>query len=239
MKLERINDFVEITTPFVDMHHDYISLFFINKGETYMLTDDGYIVDELDSLGIDINNSKKRKEFFYTSLNIFGISFNESTSELYVEFNNLSEFPERQNRLIQCVLRVSDMMLTSRNRVISFFTEDIANFFLDNNVLFNESVGFVGRTGRTQTFDFVLPKSKKVKPKLIKAVNNPTPDAYREPLVSFFDVQDTKKDHSFIVLANDVNNNLSEDFIQSLENYSIYVLPWSNKESWVKDLIIS
>ncbi|HLS08003.1 DUF1828 domain-containing protein [Lentibacillus sp.] len=236
IRLEESNEFVEIITPFVDMHHDYISLFFINESEKYKLTDDGYVIDELESLGVDVGTSQKRNQFFKSTLNVFGINFDKATSELYVEFNNLSEYPEAQQRLIQCVMRVSDMMLTSRNRIISFFTEDIANFFLDKDVFFNESPSFIGRSGRNQTFEFALPKSKKVKPKLIKAVNNPTPDAFRDPLLAFIDVQQTKSDHGFIVLANDVNAELSSQFVEPLKNYNINVLPWSDRENWVNDL---
>lgn len=235
-KVEKINDSIEISTPFVDMHHDYISLFFVKEKESYKLTDDGYIVNELETFGVDVESSQKRKEFFNMTLNVFGINFDAGKNELYLEFHDLSEYPDAQQRLTQCIMRVQDMMLTSRNRVISFFTEDIENFFLEEDVFFNESPGYVGKSGRTQTFEFALPKSKKAKPKLIKAVNNPTSEAFKDPLWSFIDIQEVKEDHEFIVLANDVNFGLNSQFINPFKNYNIRVLPWSEKENWVKDL---
>ncbi|OIJ17399.1 hypothetical protein BKP37_02530 [Anaerobacillus alkalilacustris] len=81
-----------------------------------------------------------------------------------------------------------------------------------------ESAGFIGKSGRSQTFDFALPRTRKVKPKLIKAINNPTSESYKDPLLSFIDVQETKSDHVFLVLANDTNIVISDKFIQSLEN---------------------
>ncbi|WP_165763794.1 DUF1829 domain-containing protein [Halalkalibacter urbisdiaboli] len=236
LKFEKNDGFVEIVTPFVDMNHDYISLFCSKESNGYKLSDDGYIIDELIDLGVDVKKSSKRNQFFNMTLNIFGINFDSSSLELYVTFNNLNEYPEKQQRLIQCIMRVSDMLLTSRNRVISFFTEDIARYFLDNDVFFNESASFIGKSGRSQTFDFALPRTKKVNPKLIKAINNPTSESYKDPLLAFIDVQETKSDHGFYVLANDSNVVISDKFVQSLENYDIKVLPWSNRDEWVEEI---
>lgn len=236
IELKDNQDFVEIVTPFVDLHHDYISIFFSQENDKYKLTDDGYILDELSMLGIDILSSIKRRNFFDSTLKIFGIDYNESTSELFVMFNSINEYPEMQHRLTQCLIRISDMLLTSRNKVANFFSEDISNFFLESNVYFSESPGYIGRTGRNVTFDFALPRSKKVKPKLIKAINSPTAEAYKEPLLAFVDIQDTKSDHDFIVLANDLNNSIADKFLEPLTNYGVEVLAWSSRYDWVEKL---
>jgi|SRR5690625_542158 len=108
--LENFNGFIEITTPFVDMHHDFIQLYFIRESDNnFIITDDGHILNELAMLGIDIKNSKKRSGFFQTSLNIFGVKYNEKTDELFVIFSNVRDYPEQQDRLIQCLLRISGM----------------------------------------------------------------------------------------------------------------------------------
>lgn len=118
--LEDFNDFIEITTPFVDMHHDFIQLYFVKEEKNnFKITDGSYILSELKILGIEIKKSRKRNEFFRTYLNTFGVQYNEKTDELFVTFSDLSEYPEKQHRLIQCILRISDMLLTSKNSVIS------------------------------------------------------------------------------------------------------------------------
>lgn len=233
IKLEKFDHFIEITTPFVDMHHDSISLFLVTQTNDYKLTDDGYLINELEALDIDIKNNARRRKYLKQTLKIFGISYNKDNNELYVEFDNIKKFPDIQHRLTQCVIRVSDMMMTSFNRVLGFFTEDIANYFLDNDVGYNENVGFVGKTGQNQIFDFVLPRKRNVKPKLIQAINDPKTNAYKSPLVSFFDVQNSKADHDFIVLTNDVTNKVSEKFTEALTNHGINVLPWSKRNVWI------
>jgi hypothetical protein len=234
IKWDTNDDFIEIITPFVDMHHDYISLFLSRSEKGFKLSDDGYIVDELDDLGVNVQTSTKRKHFFNTTLRNFGVKFSENTQELYINFDDTRQYPEMQQRLIQCIIRVSDMLISSRNKVINFFSEDIAEFFVNNQIMFIESASFIGRSGRNITFDFVLPKSKNIKPKLIQAVNNPTSDAYKDPLLSFIDVQESKSDHVFYVLANDINLSISDKFVQALENYDIGVLPWSKRKDWLE-----
>src|SRR5699024_322362 len=107
-----------------------------------------HILDELTMLGIDIKSSQKRSEFLHTTLNTFGVHHNEKTDELFTTFNVVNEYPEKQHRLIQCMLRVSDMLLTSRNSVISIFTEEITDFFEEHDIPFIEGASFTGVSGK-------------------------------------------------------------------------------------------
>lgn len=235
--LENFDGFIEITTPFVDTHHDFIQLFLTIEGEKkFKITDDGYTLNELEMLGIDIKNSKKRNDFFKTTLKTFGVSFDEKSDELYVSFNNVNNYPETQHRLIQCMLRISDMLLTSRNTVISIFTEEIALFFEENNVLFIDGSNFIGTSGKPQNFDFVLPRSKKNSERLIKAINAPASENYRDSLFSWIDVKDVRKKAEFVVLANDTNKPISENFLSPFRNYSVEVLAWSERKKWIEKL---
>jgi len=230
------SDFIEITTPFLDLNNDYISLFISESNKTYTITDDGYVINELITLGIDITKKGKRNDYFKATLNIFGVKFDHSTNELLVNFNNINLFPEMQHRLLQCVIRVSDMFVTSRNKVMSFFTEDLKSFFLESDVFFNDSTPYIGKSGNSNVFDFVLPRSKRTQPKLIKAINQPKKQAYKEPLLSFLDVSETKTDHKFIVIANDTNQKVSDEFKKPFVNYNIDVLAWSERAQWVEHL---
>lgn len=103
-------DFIEITTPFVDMNHDLIQLYFTDKSDNvpFKLTDDGYIVNELKMLGIDVKNTKKRKSFFEVTLRSFGINYDGNSSELFVTFDSLKDYPQKQHNLIQCIIKITD-----------------------------------------------------------------------------------------------------------------------------------
>ncbi|GER71895.1 hypothetical protein BpJC7_31980 [Weizmannia acidilactici] len=179
---------------------------------------------------------KKRKEFFNITLKTFGVNFNPNTEELFSTFDNVNDYPEAQHRLIQCVLRISDMLLTSRNTVISIFTEEISNFFLENGVFFSEGPSYVGISGKTNHFDFALPRSKTRNEKLIKAINSPSGDSYVEPLFSWLDIKDARKNSELLIIANDTNKPLSDSFLGPFKNYSVDVLEWSKRQEWVTNL---
>lgn len=228
---------IEIRTPFVDMHHDYIELFFIKVNDhKFILSDDGYTMSELEMMDINIKTSPKRKEYFTVTLKIFGVKYDGQTGELYVDFESLSEYPAKQHLLIQCILRISDMLLTSRNTGVSIFSEEIAKFFDENNVAYVQNFGFVGMSGNTQTFDFIIPHSRKKREKLIKAINSPRTDNYISALFPWLDIRETRPQTDFIVLANDSESPVPEKFTRPIENYSSKVLVWSEREKWVSHL---
>ncbi|GIN96271.1 hypothetical protein J6TS1_21410 [Siminovitchia terrae] len=157
------------------MHHDYIQLFLTKeKDGKFTISDDGHTVSELMILGMDVNTSIKKKQFFKTTLKIFGVSFDGNADELFVTFDELEDYPKKQHNLLQCITRVSDMLLTAKNTVASIFFEKINNYFEDNDVFVTPDVGIIGKSGNQQAFDFITPRTKKKKEKLIKAINNPS-----------------------------------------------------------------
>lgn len=122
----KTKDYLTITTPFLDMYNDYIELVvFKGKGTEYVISDDGYTLDELGLLDIELNKKIKRSKYFRSILLNFGVK--ESDGELIIEFNDLNEFPDAQNRLTQCMLQVFDLLQTSKNNVIQYFKEDVTN----------------------------------------------------------------------------------------------------------------
>lgn len=237
IQLENFDDFIEITTPFVDMHHDYIQLYFFKeKDGKYKISDDGYTINELSILGLDINNAKKRKKYFETTLKVFGVSYDPQTNELFVTLDSIQDYPKKQHNLIQCITRVSDMLLTTRNTVASIFFDEVSSYFEKKEVLFIRNTGFIGKSGYQQTFDFVIPHFKKKKEKLIQTVNTPSSDNYTATLFSFIDVQDVKSEAEFIVIANDINIPIDQKFSSALANYNVRTFPWSKRDNWIKEL---
>lgn len=233
IKFVQLDTSILVETPFVDMHHDTIELFIENTTSGYRMTDDGYTLDELDTLGIQINRSEKRLGYFTKILMNFGVSHDPISGELFIPFDNLNDFPVMQNRLIQCVIQVSDLLLTSRSNVMNLFTEELADFFLDNDIPIDQGVGYRGKTGNEIIFDITVGKTRHTAPKAIKAVNNPTSSAYESPLLNIIDVQPLRKETQFFVIANDLENNISPKFVDSIQNYQIPVLKWSEKTKWI------
>ncbi|SET50237.1 protein of unknown function DUF1828 [Salinibacillus kushneri] len=73
------------------MNPDYISLSVSQVDNGYKLSDDGYIIDEITNL--DVRIDFLRREFFDTTLKIFGVNYDRKTEELYVKFKEVREYP--------------------------------------------------------------------------------------------------------------------------------------------------
>lgn len=102
-------DYIIITTPFLDMYNDYIELI-IERGSTskYIISDDGYTINELGLLDINLNKKSKRRDYFQSILTNFGVK--TKSNELIIEFDDLVQFPDSQNRLTQCMLQILSLL---------------------------------------------------------------------------------------------------------------------------------
>ena len=49
--LRQVSDWVEITTPYLDRHNDYIQIYAKRTDGGLVLTDDGYTIDDLEQSG--------------------------------------------------------------------------------------------------------------------------------------------------------------------------------------------
>lgn len=228
-------DFIEITTPYVDNHHDFIHVIMFYKNGRLILSDDGFTLSELALLEIDYKKSTKRKDFLNQTLNSFGVKIS-AESELFIEVESIENYPKKLINFIQCIVRISDMLLTSRNTVTNIFFEEVFNLFEDHSIPFSSELGITGKTGNSQQFDFIIPRIKQRHEKIIKTVNKPNKDSFQMPLLSFLDIKDYRQNSDFVVIANDNGSKIDDKFLTSLKNHDIQILPWSEKDLWIKDL---
>ena len=120
---------IEITTPFLDRHNDRLQIYAIPQpnGEI-RLTDDGYILSDLQLSGFELKSSPKRQQIFHTIINGYGVSFGAEYEELFV-ITDVKDFPRKKHMLIQAMMTVNDMFMTVKSTVTSLFTEDVGQFW--------------------------------------------------------------------------------------------------------------
>ena len=70
--LRDVDGWVEITTPYLDRHNDYLQIYVRRQNGSYILTDEGCILDDLKQSGCKLD-SPKRAELLQITLNGFGI----------------------------------------------------------------------------------------------------------------------------------------------------------------------
>ncbi|WP_431090105.1 DUF1829 domain-containing protein [Paenibacillus sp. 8b26] len=231
-----IDNAIEITTPLMDRHNDYLQLYVVPNGDKLCLTDDGYIINDLLLSGCDLHTSKKRKELLQTILNSYGVKRSDK-DELYVE-STIDTFPQRKHMLVQAMLTVNDMFMTTRMNVQSIFLEDVEDFFIKHDIRYTDNVIFTGKSGFTQKFDFVIPRSRSKGERLIQTINSPIKSKAESVLFSWEDIKNNRKaDSQLLTFINDSEKKIPAEVLGAFNQYEVKVILWSKKEQYLDELI--
>ncbi|MFA7024981.1 MAG: DUF1828 domain-containing protein [Candidatus Cloacimonadaceae bacterium] len=230
--LRAVNDHVEITTPFLDRHNDQIQIYVKKHNNGFILTDDGYTINDLETSGCEIN-TEKRKAILFQTLNGFGVK--NLNSELSI-LTNESRFPQMKHNLIQAILAVNDIFYTASAVVTSLFLEDVQAWMDENEIRYTPKVNFAGKSGFQHNYDFVIPKSHVAPERIIKAMNNPDKPQIQNLIFSWQDTQLIRPENSILyAILNDANT-LSNPVIEALANYEVEPFLWSCKDQYISKL---
>jgi hypothetical protein len=228
-----VDDYIEITTPFLDSHNDHIQIYVKQDGERIFISDDGYTLSNLAMAGCDLS-SQKRRQILQTILNGFGVK--KIGSELTVEANR-NDYPQKKHAMLQAIMSVSDMFMLAQDRVAGIFTDDIKKFLHQHDVRFTPSPQFTGKSGFQHAYDFVIPASKKKPERLIKAINDPSKSNTELVLFSWNDTKETRESDSMMfVFLNDIEKKIRANVTDAFAQYGIHPIIWSEREKSVYEL---
>jgi len=230
---KELENCIEITTPFLDRHNDWIQIYIEEKNDNIYLTDDGYTIEDLITCGCDIT-TPTRKKLLQRIVNGYGIKISDD-NELYTN-TTPSFFPQKKHALIQCMMAINDLYMTSRSNTISIFADEIKDFFNEKNVIYSQDVSFVGQTGFNHKFDFLVPKIKDKKETIIKSINSPTKDKVLLTLFQWEDTQKTRADDSQLIIFLNDNKKIPGNIIESCNSYKTIPIPWGKRDSSLKYL---
>jgi hypothetical protein len=222
-----IGEYCEITTPLLDSHNDYFQIYVKSTEHGLLLTDDGYVINDLSYI-IDLNNPK-RKEILNTVINRYGIKRDDD--ELYVEAT-LNNFAQKKHNLIQAMIAVNDIAYTSTSTAISIFTDEVASFLDVINIPYTSSVLFNGKSGLAHSYDFIIPRTSKSPSKAIKAIQKLDKNRTQLFIFACNDTKQARNDNLIIYpIVNDTDKPISQDIYKAFNEYDIDLLAWSNKEN--------
>ncbi len=226
--LREVNsEWVEITTPYLDRHNDYLQIYARRDNGRYTLTDDGYIIEDLEQSGCSLD-SPKREALLKMTLAGFGVMQKENRLEVQT---TIQDFGRRKHDLIQAMLTVNDMFALARSTVESLFYEDVVAWLDGNEVRYTPKVSFTGQTGFNHFFDFVIPKSRVAPERVLQTVNVPTPEAARKVVFAWMDTREVRPpDSRAYAFLNDQDQKISSGVIGALEAYSVTPILWSKRD---------
>ena len=231
--LRQIDQWIEITTPYLDRHNDYIQIYAKKSNGGYVLTDDGYTLDDLEQSGCKLQ-SPKRQELLKMTLNGFGVQLRDNALEVHASPDN---FPLRKHNLVQAMLAVNDMFYLATPMVASLFYEDVVAWLDLSEIRYTPKVKFTGKTGYDHLFDFVIPKSKRQPERIIQTINRPNRDTAQAVVLSWIDTKEVRlSDSKAYALLNDSEQSASPAVLDALRNYDVLPVPWSQRESVREEL---
>ena len=120
-KLRQVEKWVEITTPYFDRHNDYLQFYAKWAQEEFILTDDGYIIEDLEQSGCRID-SGRRRAVLDTMVNGFGVRINDRALEVRASREEVSL---RKHDLVQAMLSVDDHFWIASPLVANLFHNDV------------------------------------------------------------------------------------------------------------------
>lgn len=232
-QLRAVEEWVEITTPYLDRHNDCLQIYTKPDGDGYLLSDDGYILSDLEQCGCKLD-SPKRQALLLMTLNGFGVKQHEGAIEVHATRNN---FPLRKHNLVQAMLAVNDMFCMAVPTVASLFIEDVQAWLDEQDIRYIPNAKFTGISGYDHVFDFVIPKHRSHPERIIKAINRPSSDSAKSVVFSWMDTKDVRQSEAkAYALLNDTEHNVPPTVTEALSNYNVTPILWGQRELILEEL---
>jgi hypothetical protein len=232
--LRQVKDWIEITTPYLDRHNDYLQIYVKRDDSGFLLTDDGYTIEDLKRSGCELE-SKKRKELLILTLNGFGVKLDGNALVVHSSQEN---FALRKHNLVQSMLAVNDLFYLAVPMVASLFLEDVTSWLDLQEIRYTPKVKFTGKSGYDHLFDFVIPASKKQPERILQTINRPSRDTAQAVAFSWIDTREVRPINSrAYAFLNDSEHALSASVMDALRNYDVNPVLWSKREEVREELV--
>ena len=231
--LRRMNGWVEITTPYLDRHNDQLQIYAMREGNEYVLTDDGYVLDDLEQAGCKIDGGR-REALLTTTLNGFGVHRVDGQLRVKASRNN---FALRKHNLVQAMLAVNDLFYLAQPMAVSLFLEDVESWLDESKVRYTPNVKFTGASGYDHLFQFVIPKSTEQPERILRPINRPNRDRAQSMAFSWIDTKDVRPSESrAYAILNDSDSAVSVSVLDAMRNYEVQPILWSERERALPEL---
>jgi Domain of unknown function DUF1829/Domain of unknown function DUF1828 len=233
-RLAQVGQWVEITTPYLDRHNDYIQIYAKLDNGNITLSDDGYTLKDLELSGCKLE-SPKRQKLLQQTLNGFAVKLDNNDC-LQITANE-KNFPLRKHSLIQAMLAVNDLFYLATPSITSLFFEDVVAWLDLCDIRYTPKVKFTGSGGYDHLFDFVIPKSKKSPERILQTVSNPKKDNAQSLAFAWIDTKDVRPANSqAFAILNDSETNISPHVKEVLKSYDITSIPFSKRDEFAEQL---
>lgn len=231
--IQAIDDFVEITTPFLDRHNDHMQIYAEATSGGFLLSDDGYTIADLEMCGCKLD-SPKRKALLQVTLNGFGVR--NVKDELQVSATE-KDFALKKHNLLQAMLAVNDLFYLASSSVASFFFEDVVSWLNLSGIRYFPNVKLTGKSGYDHHYDFVIPRSIIHPDRVLLSITDPSKSSVSKAVFAWTDTAVAREGESrAYAILNDSERILSSTVLEAFRNYDVHPVLWSDRESVREEL---
>ena len=228
-----LQDWVQITTPYLDRHNDYLQIYMKRHNGGFFLTDDGYTVTDLELSGCKLE-SEKRQQLLKLTLHGFGVQLQDDALVIQTSREN---FPVSKHNLIQAMLAVNDLFYLAAPFVKSLFYEDVVSWLDENEIRYSPKLKITGKSGYDHVFDFIIPKSREFPERLLQAVSKPSKERAQLLAFSITDIREMRPQvSSAYAILNDVEKKIPENVIAALKVYDVNTVLWTKRNDFISTL---
>ena len=223
---------MQLVLPDVNFNNDNLEVYLKEQPDGTVLYSDGkQTLQELEMAGVSVARGKRKQEVA-SILAAYGIRMQDD--ELLVQAP-LGKKEGTLHRLLGAMRELLDLRVLAREKVMSFFLDDLQDLFLARDIPFLRSPTFYGKSGLAQTLDFALPQSKKRPETLIKAIGKPRQDRVLNSIMIINDTLALRPNSQGLVVLDD-REGLNADLEQALASYQMPYQKISEREALVHQL---
>lgn len=231
--MRQIEDWIEITTPYLDRHNDYIQIYAKKNSEGFVLTDDGYTITDLEQSGYSLSTSNRR-DILKMMTNGFGVKNDGSVLQVQATSENFSLC---KHNLVQAILAVNDMFYLSTPGTPNVFYDEVVTWLESARVRYTPKALFIGQTGYNHMFHFIIPKSRRRPERILHTISKPSRATVIPVIHSWADTRATRSPESLAyVMLNDSVKTVPRGVTGALRNYEMSPLLWTRREDAREDL---
>ena len=144
-----------ISTPFIGLFNDVIEIYVQKKTDTtFLLSDGGDTLQNLELVGVNINASSNRKNILNQILINYGVTL-MNDNELVTE-TDLKSFPSKKHNFLSAIMEINDLYVLAKNNVNSIFKEEVEQYLAEENLIYTNDFICKGTTGLEFAFDFQI-----------------------------------------------------------------------------------
>ena len=228
-----LEKWVEITTPYLDRHNDYLQIYAKCSDGEFVLSDDGYTIEDLEQSGCKID-SPMRIQLLHTALSGFGVELIDGSLSIRASTDN---FAMQKHNLVQAMLAVNDLFYLAKPTVENLFYEDVIMWLDRNDIRYTPSIKFAGKSGYDHQFDFVIPKSRVQPERILRSINRPNRNLAQAMVFSWIDTREVRSpDSRAYAILNDTDRPVPKNVRDAMSSYDIQPVLWSKREEIQNEL---